>query len=387
VKCPRCAQRIRGATWYCPNCGAPVESLNVADALGTRRGGRQRLALGAAAALTVAAVGIVLWSGGSPFGAPTGPGAAPVADSGGEAGGDKGDGREDGGDEDGGEDGAGRLVDASHGGGGEPPNSGRSQEPAAGQTPDSMATRRAASFDRPASALTPTPEKPVAPTTAAVATPVIRPGNPVWNAARISEAPTIDGSLDDWRSEPFEFASVVFGREHWRDGADLSGRAMFAWDETALYVGARIFDDVHSQTSSGADIGQGDSLELQLDTDLIGDMEQRRYDIDDWQIGFSPGDFEVLAPEAWVWRPAGVPTNGRNAIRLAVGRLPDGYIVEAAVPWTLLETRPMPGLTLGASLNVSDNDLPEPAQQTLIASSPSRAWSDPTTFGTLVLEP
>lgn len=217
-------------------------------------------------------------------------------------------------------------------------------------------------------------------------TPRIRPGNPVWSAAYMPRSPTIDGRLDDQRGPAVEFASVVFGAEHWEDGADLSARMMLGWNSHALFVSARVFDDVFSQPSSGDRLHLGDSLELQLDTDLYGDWDRSTYDIDDWQIGLSPGDFDTRGPEWWVWRPGRGSLNPEAGIEIAAERLADGYTIEAAIPWVLLEVRPAAGMAVGMSLNVSDNDSPEPAQLTMIASSPSRSWSDPRSFGTVVLE-
>ena len=134
---------------------------------------------------------------------------------------------------------------------------------------------------------------------------------------------------------------------------------------------------------TGGRIDLGDSLEIQFDTDLEGDWEDASYSEDDWQIGVSPGNFAGREPEVHVWRPAlGVLTE----VVVASRRLESGYAVELELPWELLRFDLTGPRSLGLALNVSDNDDPLPAQLTMISSAPARSWSDPRTFGTLVLD-
>lgn len=373
MRCPRCKHRIRGASWYCPSCGNPVESLNVADLLAPRRHWTLSL-LGLAAAAAVLGLGIVLagrgglWvsSGPDPIGADLPDRLAGVAAPGaaGDLGSD-GDGVVGSG-----------VEDAATPAAPTPPGAG-----SAGGAPAAAPSPLPTAMPDDGAAADPD----VAPPTA---TPRVRPGQPTWSAAYMPRAPRVDGQLDDHLGTPVEFASVVFGREHWDGGGDLSARMLVGWNAQALFVAARVYDDVFSQPSTGDRLHLGDSLELQLDTDLNGDWDRASYDIDDWQIGLSPGDFAERRPEWWIWRPSGAGGGVEPAadIEVAAVRLADGYSLEAAVPWALLETRPVGGMALGMSLNVSDNDSPEPAQLTMIASSPARSWSDPRTFGTLILE-
>jgi hypothetical protein len=193
----------------------------------------------------------------------------------------------------------------------------------------------------------------------------------------------VDGWLDDWTGKGAEVAALAFGEESWTGPADLGAAGFVAWDAVALYVAARVHDDQFSQPSTGAELHLGDGVELQLDTALEADWDSATYSADDWQIGLSPGDFGAVGPEAFVWRPVGVPADG---IQVAAQRTADGYILEAALPWELLGMDPSATDRLGFALNVSDNDTPEPAQLALLSSAPSRSWSDPRTFGTLLLE-
>jgi hypothetical protein len=204
----------------------------------------------------------------------------------------------------------------------------------------------------------------------------------VWLAAQVGIPVKVDGLLDEWSASTVEVANVVFGSEHWDGPADLSSRAFFAYDTRNLYLAASVTDDIVSQPSTGDQLHLGDSLELQLDTDLAGDFQSKTYSTDDWQIGLSPGDFASRRAEAHVWRPEGVDA---SHIGVAARRTNFGYVLEAAVPWSMLKVDVRRTGRLGAAVNAGDDDLPEPAQLTLVSSVPARSWSDPRSFGTLIL--
>jgi hypothetical protein len=220
------------------------------------------------------------------------------------------------------------------------------------------------------------------PEIALAGTPRARPGAPVTSLTKQLKAPVLDGRLDDWQGDALEIDNVAFGEQYWDGPADLSARAFLAWDDAALLVGVRVTDDVYSQPSTGQSLHLGDSVELQLDTDLEGDWNDATYNGDDWQIGLSAGNFTDHPPEAYVWRPAGVDA---SPIAVAGRRLPTGYIIEASLPWSLLGVSPADRDRIGIAVNVGDDDSPEPAQVTMLSSVPKRSWSDPRTFGTLIL--
>lgn len=349
MRCSRCGARPRHASWYCAKCGAALGGVNLAYTVeGEGRGGAlPGLAAGAAIALAVVGAAAVATTpgrigrlmaalpGDRGAGAATAP--APKA----------------------------ALATAT-----DPPRAATVLPPVqSGDGPGAAA----AATDAPAPTATGEP----------VALARTRRDGPVWVIARQERPPALDGRLDDWRSGAFDVANVAFGADFWDGPADLSARAFVAWDTGGLYLGVRVTDDHFSQPSAGTDLHLGDSVELQLDTDLMGDWDDATYSADDWQIGLSPGDFEGRPPEAVIWRPQG---GDASAIRVASRRLADGYILEAAVPWATLAVDPASSDRLGIAVNVSDNDFPAPAQVTLLSSTKNRSWADPRTFGTLVLE-
>jgi hypothetical protein len=171
----------------------------------------------------------------------------------------------------------------------------------------------------------------------------------------------------------------------WQGADDLYGYGYLAWDDGFLYIGVQVNDDVHAQTETGETIFRGDEVEIQVDTNLSADFDDTSLSDDDIQIGFSPGDFSALPPEVHIWRPTSLASSG-SMIELAARKTAEGYILEAAIPWWVLQGRPSTETPVGITLNVSDNDTPSEAQQIrLLSNAPNRQWGDPTTWGTLIL--
>lgn len=391
MKCSRCGRVSRGASWYCASCGAPLPELNVADSLAPPRLPpllRWSLAFSLAGLLLVLLATVVVIFGRSlstgdrqasplwqTFSATTAGTRTPLAATGTST--------------------SARGDDEAVPAAGRARPAARGFEAAAadgedvspkGPTGVPLPTRQTKGGARGNPTLSAgggagTREAPLA-GTAESGSSVGDKRVPSWPIAWTAVPPELDAWLDDWRSEPMDIVYPAFGTEYWQGPADLSGRAFAAWDETALYLGVRVTDDFFSQPARGAELHLGDSLELQLDTNLEADANVPTYTSDDWQIGISPGDFAARPPEGYVWRPAGRQVGG---LRLSARRLEDGYIIELALPWSDIDLQPTSGTAFGLAVNASDNDLPQPAQLTLVSTSPLRSWSDPRTFNRAVL--
>ncbi len=223
---------------------------------------------------------------------------------------------------------------------------------------------------------------PVAPT--ATQAPMVRPG-PVVRAPLLWVAPNdINGNLDDWRTkDEYPIQSVVFGAANYTGLSDVSGKFRIGWDYRALYVAVIVTDDVLVQTQHGAQMFKGDDVEIQLDTNLYGDFFVEGITADDFQIGLSPGVPPGTAPEAYLWYPPG-QARALPEVEIAVVLTDNGYVMEAAIPWTVVGFKPSPGLQMGFAISISDDDLPGQAvQQTMVSNDPYRTmW--PTSWGTLV---
>jgi hypothetical protein len=214
----------------------------------------------------------------------------------------------------------------------------------------------------------------------------VRPGA-TFHAQRRTSPPTVDAGFEDWPGLPYSLTTPAYRPENWTGLEDHSAVFAVGWDEAYLYLALRVTDDVYVQTQTGETLFRGDSVELLFDTNLAGDFDDTTLNGDDYQLGLSAGANRIT-PEAYLWFPTG--QRGRAEV-LLIPR-PDGanhgYLIEAGIPWTLLAVAPVPGTQLGFALSSSDNDTPASAeQQSMLSTEASRRLTDPTTWGTLVLDP
>ena len=210
-------------------------------------------------------------------------------------------------------------------------------------------------------------------------------------AQRFSQPPAVDGELSEWTGRAsYTSAYRVYSANGWDGSDDLTAVWRLGWDDDNLYVAVEVTDDTHVQMQTGNQIFQGDSLELQFDTDRAGDYGPR-VSPDDFQIVLSPGDFTRLSPSAFRFRGTNdgemVDAAGHE-VSVAARHTDIGYNLEAAIPWSNLEVTPEPGMVMGLALNANDNDTPGTAAQEVMKSHiPGRTLRNPTTWGTLTLNP
>lgn len=232
------------------------------------------------------------------------------------------------------------------------------------------------------------------------APPVVIPATPTPSAAgpRPFEANIpkvsgiqIDGKLSDWGVEPTftidQRSQVVYLSEDgkWNGPDDLSTLAWAGWNEEGLYLAFQVKDDVIAQDNIGADLWQGDYVEVQLDTQLEEDYNDHNMSSDDHQLGFSPGNFGSTPASTHSWQ--GPITDAQmSQIQQAQTRTEDGYILEVFLPKELLPGLELAeGVSLGLNINPSDADSPEVPQKLMMSTSPIRLRTDPTTFGKVTL--
>lgn len=142
------------------------------------------------------------------------------------------------------------------------------------------------------------------------------------------EPPVIDGDLGEW-----SLASAIFvSDKSIQPLDDCSGVFYMMWDEENLYLTAKVYDDDLVQGKSGSSIWQEDDVQFDLDLDRNGDKNIATYNDDDFQTGFSPGDFNKEEPEIWGWNPGGGKAMGRpeNA-EIESSKFDGGWIIEARI--------------------------------------------------------
>lgn len=256
------------------------------------------------------------------------------------------------------------------------------------QAPPDTETRPSPATDAPPASHTSGPPPTEAPAISPTPDELARPNGAVLVATRRDTPPTIDAQQDDWPADlPHAIDQIVFGQGSWQGTGDQVARFNAMWDAANLYLFVVVEDDLHVQNDAGLTLYRGDSLELQFDADLAGDFSTTSLNSDDYQIGLSPGASRA-SPEVYFWNPAerrGEPTGINLATRPTDGA--GGYVVEAAIPWSLFGVSPSSGSRFGFALNSSDNDSPGTTeQQSMISSVITRTLLNPTTWGTLRLE-
>ncbi len=205
-------------------------------------------------------------------------------------------------------------------------------------------------------------------------------------AIYFSSPPRIDGSLEEWDFDRYRLEAVVYGKENHKGSNDLSGRAMVAWDDQNLYLGIRVLDQRYVQNASGKNLFKGDSLDILLDTDVASDFYLADLNGDDYQIGISPGSPAPNDdPEAYLWFPSGL-AGELEEVEIKSRSRGDGYVVEAAIPWSVFDVDPSNGEHFGFAFSISDNDNPnQNLQESMVSFVPIRTLDDPTTWGDLTL--
>lgn len=190
-----------------------------------------------------------------------------------------------------------------------------------------------------------------------------------FEIAYAPETPILDARQDPsaaYGSAPFTFSGpVIVGSVESRD--DLSAIWRLAWTETALYLLAFVTDDALYNDSYYP--WEDDSVELYIDGDLSRDHV---YGADDYQFVFGWNDTVVV--EAHGKTTAGVAYAART--------VPGGYVLEAVVPWTVINAGPAGsgglGRAIGWDVHVNDDDdggAREGKVSTWVLED--RAWSDP----------
>lgn len=206
-------------------------------------------------------------------------------------------------------------------------------------------------------------------------------------AVYLDDAPQIDGDINDWPGTVYALGQVVYGSEFYANQADLFGEFKASWDNEYLYLGVLVRDTQFAQTASGAQLFNGDSIELLLDTDLAGDMGTDDLNADDYQLGFSPGNLVGAGtlPEAYLWAPT--DREGPLDAALVDARLTDdGWMIEIAIPWETLGGVPAAETVMGILVSVSDNDaVGQNAQHSVVTFQSERKLTDPTSWAPLLL--
>ena len=175
---------------------------------------------------------------------------------------------------------------------------------------------------------------------------------------RLAQAPTLDGDLREWSEAArmrIDCAADLLhpsSQHPWQGRDDLSMDVFLGWTDEGLAVAARVRDqDVIHTAADPARFALQDSFELLLDGRSGADFQRS---------ALGPGVLQLLfrapnqAGESALHSRYGAD---KVRVRFAARRLPDGYALEALIPWSAFPGfEPRVGALLGAQFIVNDVD-------------------------------
>lgn len=175
----------------------------------------------------------------------------------------------------------------------------------------------------------------------------------VMNCPKAEVPPVIDGTLSEWPQD-----AVVIDTNQFRagEGAEISAvqvlapRAWFSWDDTHLYIAARVNDGKFQNPFADHEMWKGDSLQFAIDVSRMKSGPRGFY-----EYGLTAG--EKGGARAWRFRGAGGSEGGpASADGSKVAASPSGTVYEVALKWADLGFQPAPGEVVGIALVVNDFD-------------------------------
>lgn len=166
---------------------------------------------------------------------------------------------------------------------------------------------------------------------------------------------------------------VMYGQEMWKGAEDLSASVAIGYDRTYLYLAALVKDDRHRQEHYSGSLWKGDHVMLLVDYPVQEGVAADLSKV--YRLGFSPGNFAGVAPEAYMWNPMPGAIPG---VRLGAVRTADGYQLEAAVPWAVFGVvQPEEGMSLSLDVLVSDSDTDDQDKVMALSPHPGRRLNHP----------
>ncbi len=164
---------------------------------------------------------------------------------------------------------------------------------------------------------------------------------PVYRARYTARGILADGLLRDW---PYGEAVLMTPARHRLSGefgepSKVQAKVRFVWDDTFLYLGAKVTDDDVVVRRSGKHAGRDDFAELFVDPAGDGFSEA---DPGDFVLGFRPRKDDK---NTVVWRRSRVGEEPVEAPQVFAASYSDekGYIIEAAIRWDFLGIVPHDG--------------------------------------------
>ncbi len=204
----------------------------------------------------------------------------------------------------------------------------------------------------------------------------------------------IDGKLTDWDPKNFitlnKIDYVSAGANNWAGPIDLSVRTSYAWDELYLYAIFDVTDDIpFNNNKKDGDIWDADTVEICISLNPADNVNRTKFSKTDFQLGFSTGDYQTIAPSTWIWKLNKPISNADLVVKPKVNEqnIVNGYILEVRIPWkSLANYTPKKGDKLSFTFAVDDSDKTKHREKQMLLNGDYLFYEDPSVWGTTILK-
>lgn len=223
-------------------------------------------------------------------------------------------------------------------------------------------------------------------------------------AYKATDGVVIDGDLSEWDTSSALKANtaqqVVRDVGQWTGPEDCSFEIYAMWDESKLYLAAKVLDDTPFMYREGFPPDMADSLVVFLSTDPNADPARTAYAATDFRLTQIIDDYDFCngINRDMVADNQGFETVGEDGdmqvlegFECADAEIDGGYIFECAIPWSNFSKENIPvltpatGMTIGFECAMFDLDFPCPGVATvrMQACGSEEADTNPSLWGTL----
>ena len=167
----------------------------------------------------------------------------------------------------------------------------------------------------------------------------------VLTAARLAEAPAIDGDFAKWQSKSLyeldNASQIQTGASFWKGPAQLSARVGLGWDKDYLYIGLDVINPGLYQPFFERGIEKGDVFGVSIETAYRKNFLAIRPTGQEYTLLFSPGDFSSVKPSVFsdedYLAPRPQKHDFNSEIKTAWKQTASGYSGDIAIPVSFFE--------------------------------------------------
>lgn len=190
--------------------------------------------------------------------------------------------------------------------------------------------------------------------------------------------PVLDGVLNEWGGDVavIDVVEQIASPALWTGPADCSAKFYAMWDDTNIYIGVEVTDDVIVTDQTDGNIWKNDCAEIFFATtnSVAGHAEHYQYGI---------------TPNGIIWNWDNMDGNGSqvpNYVQLATSETGSGYVMEFAIEYSNMASLSFnSGDVIGYHVCVDDSDGPDENPAFQISWTGLAAHDQSTGFGHLIL--